>query len=252
LEADLENHESLHEAFEGVDTVYNLAFPEPYEEGQFERFLNLSLRNLLHACIEFRIRNFVSLSTIEVYGIRDGRVDTSSIKPRSKYSRAKAKADMMISDLARNGINVGIVRSARALGRYDTSLSLPLAEMVDDGFVVIPDFEAMSFSHPFDIANCLYNLSKREESFNLLNIKSFDCSSFSLVSSISRYIGREAQIKKPRLFRRSELPPYVERQLKEHPFLEEEKWADYGYMPSMNLETVSKEIADWYREKNRT
>jgi nucleoside-diphosphate-sugar epimerase len=250
IEADLQDHNTLHEAFEDVDTVFNLAFPNPNTAESYEYFLGTSMRNLIKTSIEFKVRNFVSLSTIEVYDVEDSKVDTSSIKPRTAYSYAKAEADRMVMELSKSGINVGIVRSARALGEYDVWLSLKLAEMIDAGKVVIPKFWLMSFSHPRDICISMCDIAKREESLKVLNVKSFDCSSIELINSISRFMEVNPKIYTPSIVRRSTLPKYTNLQLSEHLFLEEDKsWSSYSYKPSVDLESTAREIASWYRKK---
>lgn len=204
---------------------------------------------MIDTALEFKVQNFVSLSTIEVYDKRNGYVDTSTIKPRTEYSKAKERADRMIIELSKKNVKVGLVRSAVAIGEYDKYLSLNLARMADEGRVVIPQFGRMSFSHPIDICRSIYSLLKSNEDMKVINVKSFDCSSFQLVTSVSKYLGSDPQILEPGLLKRSKFPAYTLHQLSEHIFLErEEGWKRYGYEPSVDLESVSKEIASWYRK----
>ncbi len=250
IEAELESHESLHEAFEGVDTVYFLAFPNPNMKSDYDAFIGRCLKNVLDTAVEFKVQNFVSLSTVEVYGRRNGSVDTSTIKPRTEYSRAKERADRMIMELSKKDVKVGLVRSAVAIGEYDKYLSLNLARMAAEGRVIIPQFERMSFSHPVDICRSMYSLLKSNEDIKVINVKSFDCSSFQLVTSVSKYLGSDPEILGPGLLRRSKFPAYTLHQLSEHIFLErEEGWKRYDYEPSVDLDSASKEVASWYRKR---
>ena len=81
LEADLMDKESLHEALEMVNVVYNLASPTPDHEGQGDYFeVNTKgLRNLLEEAEEHGVKDFVHLSTLDVFGFKKKKVGANEV-----------------------------------------------------------------------------------------------------------------------------------------------------------------------------
>ena len=99
LEADLIDKESLHEALEMVNVVYNLASPTPDHEGQGD-YLEVNtkgLRNLLEEAEEHGVNDFVHLSTLgrlrlqEEEGGREGMSPAGSSPSRTLTRRQSSR-----------------------------------------------------------------------------------------------------------------------------------------------------------------
>lgn len=251
IEVDFSDVTTLKEPLHDVDTVYFLSFPNPNFTDEFDSFLDGPLKKTIEAIRYSKVKKVVSLSTTEVYHVKNGMIDLASEEPRNSYSRSKYAAERMMASLESSGIGVSIVRSVRAIGRYDKTLSYLLAEMINRGKVVIQDFDRMSFSHPIDISNAMYLLSKSSAGIKVLAVKSFDCSSEELVLSIAKQFGKKVNVKKANLFNTGPFPKHTKRELSEHLTLDScSEWEKIGYRPSVTLDYVAKEICDWYRGEN--
>src|SRR3989442_8997262 len=158
VEADLLDHHSLHEALEGVDTVYSLASPMPDTGAKGYEALNREgIRNLLEAAREAGVMTFVHLSTLDVYGFKKKNrtlSESSEPQPDHPYQKAKLEADRLLLDFAEKNpsIKVVIVRSSRAIGPRDRTVTLPILKMAEAGAVVPPPPAFMFFSPPPDAA----------------------------------------------------------------------------------------------------
>ena len=99
LEADLLDKESLHEALDMVNVVYNLASPTPDHEGQGDFFeVNTKeLRNLLEEAEEHGVNDFIHLSTLDVFGFKKKKVGANEVAvdgwppPRTPTRRRSSK-----------------------------------------------------------------------------------------------------------------------------------------------------------------
>jgi len=254
VEADLLDHNSLHEAVEGVDTIYSLASPMPYGDEGFEEVNSKGMLNVLEVARETGVKCIVHLSTIDVYGFDAGpvTVDTEP-KPRGAYQQSKLTADRLLLDAAAGGKapRIAIVRAARAIGARDSTLSVPLIQMAQAGSVTIPGSRALSFTHPKDIAQAMYRSATSPlPSGKTYLVKSFDAAPVELAAAISRALGLEARTKSEGLLSRSRLPRYTSDQLRaglrfEGPL----NWDEFGYTPLFGLSQTCEEIANWHRKE---
>ncbi len=257
IEADLLEKDSLHEALDGVNVVYNLASPTPDHEGQGDYFeANTSgLRNLLEEAEEHGVNDFVHLSTLDVYGFKKRRVGASEVKvegtPSHPYQRAKLQAEMLIQEFSKRGgeMRLKIVRASRATGPRDTTLALPLLRMIESGTVVLPSGSdsTMSFTHPRDVAKALYRVATAGERGKVYQVKSFDCTTEELARRMIEACGKKAQLKREGLLSKTSLPPYAASQVRAGLFLErQESWGAISYSPEYDLQRTSREIAEWH------
>src|SRR2546428_1704300 len=158
VEADLLDHHSLHEALEGVDTVYSLASPMPDTGAKGYEALNREgIRNLLEAAREAGVMTFVHLSTLDVYGFKKKNrtiSESSEPQPDHPYQKAKLEADRLLLDFAEKNpsIKVVIVRSSRAIGPRDRTVTLPILKMAEAGGGVLPPRASVSFTRPHGAA----------------------------------------------------------------------------------------------------
>jgi nucleoside-diphosphate-sugar epimerase len=259
LEADLLDKESLHEALEMVNVVYNLASPTPDHEGQGDYFeVNTKgLRNLLEEAEEHGVNDFVHLSTLDVFGFKRKKVGAKEVSvdgPASlshPYQKAKLQAEMEIQEFTKKGgeMRLKVVRAARATGPRDNTLALPLLRMMESGSVVLPSGSdsPMSFTHPKDVAKALFKVATAGEGGKVYQVKSFDATAEGLARGVIEACGRKAQVKREGLFVKTALPPYAASQVKAGTLLEkQESWGAIGYSAEYDLKRTCAEIAEWH------
>ncbi len=232
VEADLLDHHSLHEALEGVDTVYSLASPMPDTGAKgYEALNGEGIRNLLEAAREAGVMTFVHLSTLDVYGFKKNRTisESSEPQPDHPYQRAKLEADKLLLDFAEKNpsIKVVIVRSSRAIGPRDRTVTLPILKMAEAGAIVLPPGELIYL------------------------VKSFDSTIDDLSAAILTASGRHAAIKRQG-FRTGKtlLPGYAVEQIKASLRIQGEgTLPDLGYSPSYDIRKLGEDVAEWYRRE---
>jgi nucleoside-diphosphate-sugar epimerase len=259
LEADLLERDSLHEALDGVNAVYNLASPTPDHEGQADYFeVNTKgLRNLLAEAEEHGVNDFVHLSTLDVFGFKKKKVganDDSLGGPSSlshPYQKAKLQAEMEIQEFSKKGgeMRLKVVRATKATGPRDTTLALPLLRMMESGSVVLPSGSdsPMSFTHPRDVAKALFRVATAGEGGRVYQVKSFDATTEELARGVMEACGKKAQVKREGLFSKTALPPYTSTQVKAGLLLEkQESWSAISYSPEYDLKRMCGEIAEWH------
>jgi nucleoside-diphosphate-sugar epimerase len=254
LEAELTDHHSLHEAMEGVDAVYNMASPMPEEDTDFVRANTEGLLSLLEVATEARVKTFVHLSTLDVYGFSAGRVDLESpLHPSTDYQRSKAEAERLLQEFSKRKPEprVTVVRAARAVGSRDVTLALPILRMVESGRVVLPGGRQMSFSHPQDIAQAMYKAATGNlPTGGTFLLKSFDATPGELSQGVSESLGRSVEVKRQGIFSSSPLPKYTSEQLKASLRIDEQpSWRDLGYAPQYDLKKTCEDITRWYKKE---
>jgi nucleoside-diphosphate-sugar epimerase len=252
LEADLLDHHSLHEAMEGADIVYNLASPMPDSDTDFQQVNTEGLLNLLEVATEARAKVFVHLSTIEIFGFGAGRVTSaSSPRPTNEYQRSKAEAERILQEFAKRKPEprVAIIRSAKAVGSRDESVVVPLLRMVSSGKVQIPRAGVMSYTHPKDIAQAMFEAASGAfPTGSVFQIKSFDSTFEELARGIVSEVGAGAEVKGEGILSGSRFPKYAKEEIAASLLLEEQQnWKQLGYEPRYSLKSTCEEIASWYR-----
>jgi len=254
IEADLTNHHSLHEAMEGVDVVYNLASPMPDVDSGFLSINTEGLLNLLEVAGEAKAKNFVHLSTLDVYGFGAKYISPGdSFKPVSDYQKSKAEAERLLREFSRRSPEpkVTIIRSAKAVGSRDESLVVPFLRMIEAGKVLIPAGGFMSYSHPRDIAQAMYKSTQgKSPTGTSYLLKSFDAAPEELARGIAAAAGRTAEFKRQGVFSGSSFPKYASEQLKASLRIGPQPvWEELGYAPQYDLAKTCEEIANWYRKE---
>jgi dihydroflavonol-4-reductase len=253
LEADLLDHHSLHEAMEGVDMVYNMASPMPGSDEDF-RTNTEGLLNLLEVATEAKVKAFVHLSTVDVYGFGPRPVSSSTpLNPATEYQRSKAEAERILGEFAKRTAlpRVTVIRSAKAVGSRDDSFVVPVLRMAEAGKVALPSGRAMSFSHPRDIAQAMYKAAMGQlPTGGAFLIKSFDSTAEDLVRGIIAAAGKRAEVKKQGLFSGPSLPKYTAEQIRGSIRLDDQaNWKELGYAPQYDLKKTCEEIAAWYAKE---
>src|SRR5712691_3782998 len=201
VEADLLDHHSIHEALEGVDTIYSLASPMPDTGAKEYAALNTAgIRILLEAAQEAGVMTLVHLSTLDVYGFKNRTItESSEPQPDHPYQRAKLEAERLLLDFGGKnpGVKVVIVRSSRAVGPRDRTVTLPILKMAEGGAVVLPPGEVMSFSHPKDVAQAMHKAATSNPlRKKLYLVKSFDSTIDDVAAAMIAASGSHAVIKR--------------------------------------------------------
>lgn len=252
IEADPLDHHSLHEAMEGADTVYSMASPMPGRDQDFVRVNTEGVSNLLEVAREAKVKAFVHLSTLDVYGSNPGKVSReSTTKPGNKYQESKLQADRLLFEFAERSESpkVVVVRAALATGSRDSSFVVPLLKMIVSGSAVLPASGRMSFTHPKDVAQAMYRAATNPKAGRLYLVKSFDAAPQEFAASLASAVGKAATVKQEGLFSKGGLPDYTREMLKSHTLLEtEDGWAELGYAPKYDLRSTCDEISQWYRK----
>jgi nucleoside-diphosphate-sugar epimerase len=257
LEADLLERDSLHEAVDGVNVIYNLASPTPDHEGQGDYLPpnTQGLRNLLEEAEEHGVQDFVHLSTLDIFGFKKKRVgageEAANASPSHPYQKAKLQAEMEIREFSKKGgeMRLKVVRAARATGPRDTTLALPLLRMMESGSVVLPSGSdsPMSFTHPKDVAKALFRVATAGESGRVYQVKSFDATAEELARGVVKACGKDAQVKREGRFAKTALPPYTASQVRAGMLLEkQDSWGAISYSPDYDLQRTSATIAEWH------
>ncbi len=254
MEADLLDHHSLHEAMEGADTIYNLASPMPDSDADFLKVNTEGVLNLLEVATELGVKNFVQLSTLDVYGFGNREVsDATPLAPSNEYQKAKSEAERLLKESSKRSPipRIVVIRAARAVGSRDESLSIPLLRMIESGKVVLPSSGVMSFSHPQDIAQAMYKAATGlAPTGSTYLIKSFDSTPDALARELVSKLGVSADVRREGLLGRSSLPRYTSEQLKAAVRIgDQQKWKELGYGPLFTLQTTCDEISKWYRKE---
>jgi dTDP-glucose 4,6-dehydratase len=254
IEADLMDHQSLHEALEGVDTVYNMASPMPGRAAEFMKVNTEGILNLLEVATEVGVKTVVHLSTVDVCGFGAGRVPPGApANPTGDYQKAKAEAERLLAESAKRSPlpRVVVIRSARAFGSRDWSLAAPLLQMIETGKVVLPSAGPMSFSHPLDVAKAMLVAGTGAvPSGSVFHVKSFDARPEELARGLVAATGAQADVRKEGLLSRSQLPAYTLGQLRAGLTVDADPgWKELGYAPGMNLQASCEEVARWYKKE---
>jgi nucleoside-diphosphate-sugar epimerase len=254
IEVDLLDHHSLHDAMEGVETVYSMASPMPYGDEGFQEINSKGVLNILEVAREANVKTIVHLSTLDVYGFGSGVIaPASQPDPRGAYQTSKLAADRLLLEASRQSQlpRIVVVRAARAVGSRDATLVVPMLRMIELGTVTVPGSEPLSFAHPKDIAQALYRAATTPSaSGQVYLVSSFDASPLQLATAMAGALGSKAKVKAEGLLSRSPLPRYTADQLRAGIRLGgPDRWSELGYSPSFGLSQTCEEIAKWYKKE---
>tara|TARA_B100000427_G_scaffold59868_1_gene47140 strand:- start:55 stop:1053 length:999 start_codon:yes stop_codon:yes gene_type:complete len=111
---------------DNIDLVINFAAESHvdtsiYNPGLFIKSNVLGVNNLLSFCVENKIKDFIQISTDEVYGSTKDEFykETMKLNPSSPYSASKASADMLCNSYKTTfGLNIKTIRPANNYGIY--------------------------------------------------------------------------------------------------------------------------------------
>jgi dTDP-glucose 4,6-dehydratase len=231
--------------------------PDHEGQGDFIEVNTKGLRNLLEEAEEHGVNDFVHLSTLDVFGFKKRRVgaeDANAVvsgSPSHLYQRAKLQAEVEIREFAKKGgeMRLKVVRAAKVTGPRDTTLALPILQMMESGNVVLPSGSdtVMSFTHPRDVAKALFRVATAGETGKVYQVNSFDSTLEDFAKGVVEASGKKTQVRREGLFSKTSIPPYAARQVKAGTLLEkQDSWSSISYAPEYDLKRTSREIAEWH------
>lgn len=254
VEADLLDKHALYEAVEDVDTIYSMASPMPYGDDGFEGLNSEGMLNILEVARGMKVKTVVHLSTLDVYGFRAGSVSQTTIpSPTGSYQQSKLGTDRLLLEASEKSPDprIVIVRPARAFGSRDTTLVVPVLQMIETGTVTMPRSGALSFTHPKDIAQAMYKAATTPSlAGKVYLVKSFDASPAELGAAMVGALGAPAHVKTEGILSKSMFPHYTAEQLRAGLRLDTpDSWRELGYSPQFGLSQTCEEIARWYKKE---
>jgi len=143
VEGDITDLDSLRKACQGVDVVYHSAAKVgdwgPWED--FQRVTIDGTRNVITAAADAKVRRFVHISSISVYGYytKDAVIDESwpiafGLYKWAYYSKSKVEAERLALEAHRSGrIQVAVIRPAWIYGPRDRTTIARLHHIVSSG-----------------------------------------------------------------------------------------------------------------------
>ena len=141
IQGDLGDIPSLKKATRDVEFIYHCAALAA-DWGSWEDFEKINVvgtRNLLQAAVEGAVNKFIHISTTDVYGYPNSRVDeTAPFRFRGwPYGDTKIKAEQSVWDYHRqHGLPVTVVRPLNIYGPRSTTFVLEIAELLKNGKMV--------------------------------------------------------------------------------------------------------------------
>ena len=205
--ADLATPETIPAAFlERVDVLYHCA-AELTREGLMQR-VNVEGTQALLALARGRIRHWVQLSTVAVYGQpRSGVVwEHSSIRPDDTYARTKRDADALILANADDGFSHTILRPSTVIGPRMRNRSIySLLDALERRlfFFIGRPGAILNYVHEENVISALLLCGERSEArYRVYNL-SQDCSIELAISIVAAAIQRPSpRLRVPESFAR--------------------------------------------------
>lgn len=161
---DILNRGQARDAVKGMHAVYHLAAQLDEGAGDLFKVNVQGTKNMIEACAEERIQQFIFLSTAGVMGdLKKGlRADESTpMKPVTRYEKSKAEAEKIVLRY-QEALPVTIVRSALVLG--PNSYWKDIVEQIVHGFPMVGNGEnAWQVIFCRDLVDALVFLLGRED-----------------------------------------------------------------------------------------
>jgi len=137
----LDDIDTLGEAFRGADTVYHAAGAIAIGHNAYKKLYHVNVlitKNIITACLDAGVRRLVYTGTIEAFDLLSGRfpiTEDSPIRPERTvmaYGKSKALAILEVEEAVKTqGLNALTVFPTGFIGPYDFKIS-PMTSMVVD------------------------------------------------------------------------------------------------------------------------
>jgi len=133
IQCDLRDLAQVREAVQGVDAIVHCAVGDGRNTVE-------STRNVMQAALDAGIKRVVHISTIDVYGRAEGRVEESTplTVTGREYGDSKIEAERVCQEFVAKGLHVVILRPTIVYGPFSDLWTLQFAERFRDGNWLLP------------------------------------------------------------------------------------------------------------------
>lgn len=121
---DLRDAASLKGLCRDIDTVFHLAAKIQGRKHEESAFYDLNVNgteNLVKECKKFKVRKFIHISTVGVYGPVENATEETELNPGTAYERTKTEAEDVVLN---SGLDYVIVRCGSIFGPHDKQFRL--------------------------------------------------------------------------------------------------------------------------------
>lgn len=74
-------------------------------------------KNILNACLKYKVKKYLHLSSVDVYGNLKGEISENSLKnPKTPYGKSKLASEKICKEFIKKGLNITILRPAIIYG----------------------------------------------------------------------------------------------------------------------------------------
>ena len=140
---DISDPAAVHQAMEGCDIVFHLAYGNSGEAVLQKRDTTQGTKNVLQAALEHKIERVVHVSTIDVYGkTGDGDLDESAPRQYSGevYADSKLKAEKIAFHYFRKyGMPVAIIQPTIVYGPFVGGWTVRIINQLKNEQVILPE-----------------------------------------------------------------------------------------------------------------
>jgi nucleoside-diphosphate-sugar epimerase len=180
VEGDILDMNSLLDAFEGVDTVYDTAAVVSYDHKLRNKILTTNINgaaNIVNACIAKSVKKLAYVSSVAALGREPGVViketdKTEKLHFNNAYAESKYRAEMEVWRGMGEGLDVFVICPGIILGWGNFSWSSPeIFKTVYEGLKFYPT-GSNAFVDARDVAKALITLSNNPEAANMKFIAS--------------------------------------------------------------------------------
>ena len=194
-------YNKLDDAFDGIDVIIHLAskvhdLSKEQSDDDYQRINVEGTQQLLAAAVQHRVKRFIYLSTIKVYG--DGNLqdvnEDSKLLPDDPYGSSKLQCENVIRQTcSANDLEYVIIRPPLVFGPGVKANFFNLIRLVDSGlplpFASINNQRSMIYVDNLCefISQCCTDYKAKDQ---IYNVKDFDVSTSKLINTITRYLGK--------------------------------------------------------------
>src|SRR5260221_2483673 len=155
---DLLNYSSLSKATKSIDIVFNASGALPYHNLQDSGYWGVNVtgvENLIKASIKSRVKRFIHLSTVGIYGdIARNVSEKTQTNPDGVYSTSKLAGEKIIGKY-KNKIETVIIRPTLAYGPMDTRpVFFRLFKLIKKG-IFFPIGKGDNYFHTLYVGNLI-------------------------------------------------------------------------------------------------
>jgi len=137
---DIRDQAAVKEACAGCEVVYHCVAQVPLAKDRalFESVNVKGTENVLRAALDARVRKFIYVSSSAVFGAPKTNPVTEQTQPSpaEAYGRAKLQGEKLCQELARQGLDVTIIRPRTIMGHGRLGIFQILFEWIREGYNV--------------------------------------------------------------------------------------------------------------------